>query len=53
MRVDRRNTINKRRPNRPAVAEAKGSLDLTVGSIKYDMAMNPFLGQSTHVQIIM
>lgn len=34
--------VNKRRPNRPAVAEPRGSLDLAVGSIKYDMASNPF-----------
>ena len=41
-RAPQRHAVNKRRPNRPAVAEPKGSLDLAVGAIKYDMAKNPF-----------
>ena len=41
-RAPQRHAVNKRRPNRPAVAEPKGSLDLAVGAIKYDMAANPF-----------
>ena len=37
--------VNRNRPNRPAVPDQNGSLDLVVGSIKYDMSTNPFVNR--------